>query len=115
MALSGKQRRYLRSLGHSLNPVVQVGRGGLSDELLQAVEVALTDHELIKVRLGQGSDLERHGAAGDLATRTGAEVAQVLGNTVLLYRRHPERPVIQLPAPDREVPGRPGPGDPAAS
>jgi RNA-binding protein len=105
VGLSGKQRRYLRSLGHSLNPIVQVGRGGLSDEVMQAVESALGDHELIKVRLGQGSDLERHGAAGDLASRAGAEVAQVLGNTVLLYRRHPERPVIELPAADRQRPG----------
>ncbi|HLU64640.1 MAG TPA: ribosome assembly RNA-binding protein YhbY [Kofleriaceae bacterium] len=104
MALSGKQRRYLRALGHALNPVVQVGRGGLSDPVIEAVETALVDHELIKVKIGQGSELERQGAADELARRTGSEVAQVLGNTVLLYRAHPERPVIELPAADRPRP-----------
>jgi RNA-binding protein len=107
MSLSGKQRRYLRSLGHALNPVVQIGRGGVSDPIIEAVESALADHELIKIRLGQGSELERHSAANQLAERTGADVAQVLGNTVLLYRRHPERPVIELPAADRTQPDDP--------
>jgi RNA-binding protein len=85
--------------------VVQVGRVGLSDALVGAVEAAFRDHELIKVRLGQGSDLDRHQAADEVARRTTSEVAQVLGNTVLLYRAHPDNPVIVLPAVDRERPG----------
>ena len=104
MALSGKQRRYLRSLGHALQPVVQVGRGGVSDQVVQAVDTALGTHELVKVRIGQGSDLDRHTGATSLADRTSSEVAQVLGNTVLLYRRHPEKPVIELPRQERDRP-----------
>lgn len=95
--LSGKQRRYLRSLGHELRPIVQVGRDGLDDGLVAAVDRALTDHELIKIKLGEAAELDRHDAAADLATRTRSEVAQVLGNTVLLYRPHPEEPEITLP------------------
>ncbi|HWO24757.1 MAG TPA: ribosome assembly RNA-binding protein YhbY [Kofleriaceae bacterium] len=95
--LSGKQRRYLRSLGHELRPIVQVGRDGLDDGLIAAVDRALTDHELIKIKLGEAADLDRHDAAADLAARTRSEVAQVLGNTVLLYRPHPEEPEITLP------------------
>ena len=102
MTLSGKQRRYLRSLGHSLSPVVQVGREGLSDALVAAVEAAFGDHELIKVKVGQQSDLDRHQAADEVARRTSSEVAQVLGNTVLLYRAHPDNPVIVLPAVERD-------------
>lgn len=95
--LSGKQRRYLRSLGHELRPIVQVGRDGLDDGLVAAVDQALTDHELIKIKLGEAAELDRHDAAADLAARTHSEVAQVLGNTVLLYRPHPEEPEITLP------------------
>jgi RNA-binding protein len=95
--LSGKQRRYLRGLGHELRPVVQVGRDGLDDGLVAAVDRALADHELVKIRLGEAADLDRHHAAADLAARTHSEIAQVLGNTVLLYRAHPQDPEIALP------------------
>jgi RNA-binding protein len=95
--LSGKQRRYLRALGHELRPIVQVGRDGLDDGLVAAVDRALTDHELVKIKLGEGANLDRHDAATDLAARTQSEVAQVLGNTVLLYRAHPDEPEIALP------------------
>lgn len=95
--LSGRQRRYLRSLGHELRPVVQIGRDGLDDGLVAAVDQALIDHELIKVKLGEAANLDRHAAAADLAERTRSEVAQVLGHTVLLYRAHPDEPEIALP------------------
>ena len=95
--LSGKQRRYLRALGHELRPIVQVGRDGLDDGLVAAVDRALTDHELVKIRLGEGANLDRHDAAADLAARTHSEVAQVLGHVVLLYRAHPDEPEITLP------------------
>jgi RNA-binding protein len=95
--LTGKQRRYLRSLGHELRPIVQIGRDGLDEGLVAAVDQALADHELVKIKLGEAADLDRHDAAADLATRTRSEVAQVLGFTVLLYRRHPDEPEIELP------------------
>jgi len=107
MSLSGKQRRYLRSLGHALNPVVQIGRGGLTDQVIAAIAEALASHELIKIRVGSASELERQDAADQAARATGAEVAQVLGNTALLYRRHPDNPVIALPAAEN----RPGSSD----
>lgn len=101
MPLTGKQRRYLRSLGHGLAVVVQMGKEGISPGLVQAVSQALDDHELIKIRLGQGALLEgwaeRKAAAEELARQTGSEIAQLLGNTVLLYRHHPEEPRIELP------------------
>jgi RNA-binding protein len=97
MSLTGKQRRHLRALAHPLRPVVQVGKEGVTEALIAAVDRALADHELIKVKLGENADLERHAAAAALAEATHAEVAQVLGNTLLLYRPDPERPTIQLP------------------
>ncbi|HET7500082.1 MAG TPA: ribosome assembly RNA-binding protein YhbY [Kofleriaceae bacterium] len=95
--LTGKQRRYLRSLGHDLKAIVQIGKDGLDDGLVAAVEQALDDHELVKIKVGEGAELDRHDAAEAIARKTHSEVAQVLGNTVLLYRADPDDPAIVLP------------------
>ena len=95
--LTGKQRRHLRGLGHDLKPIVQIGKDGIDDGVVAAVDRALVDHELVKVKVGEAAGLERHDAAEDIARRTHSEVAQVLGNTLLLYRADPDQPDIQLP------------------
>ncbi len=95
--LSGKQRRHLRALGHPLTVTVQLGRGGLSEGVIAATARALLDHELVKIKILEGAGLERHQAAEELARATGSEVAQVLGNTALLYRPREENPEIVLP------------------
>ena len=95
--LTGKQRRHLRALGHELKPIVQVGRDGIDDGVVAAIEQALVDHELVKVKLGETAELDRHDTALAIANRTGSEVAQVLGNTLLLYRPDPDDPAIVLP------------------
>jgi len=97
--LTGKQRRHLRALGHELKVVVHVGKGGIDDGLVAAVNQALDDHELVKVKVGEAAGVDRHEAAEAIANRTKSQVAQVLGYTVLLYRRHPQKPVIVLPKP----------------
>jgi RNA-binding protein len=96
--LTGKQRRHLRALAHDLKPLVQIGKGGIDDGLVKAVDQALTDHELVKVKVGDGAEVDRHDAADELAAQTRSEVAQVLGNIVILYRPDPEEPQIKLPA-----------------
>jgi RNA-binding protein len=95
--LTGKQRRHLRGLGHELKPIVQIGRGGIDDGVVAAVDRALADHELVKIKLAEAAGLDRHDAALAIARRTASEVAQVLGNTLLLYRAHPDEPTIVLP------------------
>ena len=97
MSLTGKQRRHLRGLGHELRPLVQIGKGGIDDGLVAALEQALADHELVKIKLGEHAEVDRHEAAAALADRTKSDVAQVLGHTILLYRAHPDEPVIALP------------------
>ena len=97
MSLTGKQRRHLRALGHHLDPVVQLGKGGLTDGVTTAVGEALEQHELIKIRLGTECPDDRDDVAGALAEALKAEVAQTLGRTILLYTRHPKEPKIQLP------------------
>lgn len=95
--LTGKQRRHLRALGHELKALVQIGKGGIDDGLVAAVDRALLDHELIKVKVGESAGLDRHAAAEALAGKTKSEVAQVLGNIVLLYRARTDEPTIVLP------------------
>jgi RNA-binding protein len=95
-SLTGKQRRHLRGLGHALKPLVQVGQDDLTDGVISACDQALTDHELIKVKVGEGASTARHEAGEQLAQRTKSELVQVLGRTLLLYRRHPEKPKISL-------------------
>ena len=96
-ALSGKQRRHLRALGHDLDPVVQIGKQGLTDGTIAAVDEALGRHELVKVRVGTECPDDRHDVAERLGPAVKGEVAQVLGRTVLLYRRNPKEQKIQLP------------------
>ncbi len=95
--LTGKQRRHLRALAHELKPIVQVGKDGLDEGLIAAIDRALLDHELVKVKVGESAGLDRHDAAESIASKTQSEVAQVLGNIVLLYRARPEDPTISLP------------------
>jgi RNA-binding protein len=95
--LTGKQRRHLRSLGHHLEPVVQLGKQGLTDGVVAAVGEALERHELVKVRIGTECPDDRHDVAERLGPAVKGEVAQLLGRTLLIYRRHPKEPKIQLP------------------
>jgi RNA-binding protein len=93
--MNGRQRKYLRGLAHSLKPVVDVGQAGVSEGVLGAVDTALLDHELIKVRLHDPED--KRGMARALAEGAGAELCGLVGHTVILYRAHPDEPVIVLP------------------
>ena len=95
--LTGKQRRHLRSLGHSLNPIVTVGKDGVTPGVAAAIDQALDDHELIKVRIGQNAIVDHGETAAALADQTSSELAQIIGSTFLLYRRHPDEPKIKLP------------------
>jgi RNA-binding protein len=94
-ALTGAQRRFLRGRAHPLRPVVHVGASGMTDGVMGAVDRALLDHELIKVRLHQPDD--KDALATEIAARTGAALAGVIGHTVILYRPHPEAPRLVLP------------------
>jgi RNA-binding protein len=97
MTLTGKQTRHLRALGHHLDPLVQLGKLGLTDNALEAVNAALTAHELVKVRVGTECPDDTKALAALLGPELKAEVAQQLGRTILLYRRHPKKPTIKLP------------------
>jgi RNA-binding protein len=102
--LSGKALRHLRALGHDLDPVIAVGKNGVTESLAKEATHALEKHELIKVRVMQEAPVDRHEAAETLAEKTGAALAQVLGRTFLLYRRNDKKPKIVLPKAPRPTP-----------
>jgi RNA-binding protein len=89
---STKLRKALRAAGHHLAAIVQVGKEGLTEPVLRQLDEALRAHELVKVKVGTESPADRFEVAGRLAADSDAHVAQVLGRTVLVYRKHPERP-----------------------
>jgi RNA-binding protein len=97
MKLTGKQARHLRALGHHLEPVVLLGKNGLTDSVKQAMNNALEIHELVKVRVGTECPDDVDDIAARLGEELPASVAQRLGRTILLYRRHPKEPKIELP------------------
>lgn len=105
--LTGAERRHLRTLGHELEAVVQIGHKGVGAALTKEINAALEAHELIKVKLLRYAPLTPEEAAASISASTGAEVAQVIGRVVLLYREasDPERRHIHL----RGAPPRPKP------
>jgi RNA-binding protein len=106
MPLSGNQRRFLRSLGHHLEPIVHVGHQGATEGVVKALQQALNDHELVKVKFNQNVD-EKSEALEALQKGTGGECAQTLGRTALIYLAHPKKPVLKLP--DAHKPPKAGP------
>lgn len=104
-SISTRARAHLRSLAHGLRPVVQVGADGLTPPVIQATVEALAEHELVKVKLGQGFAGERKAAARELAEATESDLTQVIGRVIVLYRprakgdhRNAEKPPISLPS-----------------
>ena len=96
-SLSGVQKRHLRGLAHSLKPVIHIGKQGLTESLCHQVGQLLFQHELIKVKVLDACPLDRKTCAQSLAEQTQADVVQMIGKLLVLYRPHPEEPIIQLP------------------
>ena len=94
--LTSKQRAYLRSIAANLDTIIQVGKNGMNDNLIQTVDDALTAKELIKARVLETSPLTSREAADIIAERTNSDVVQVIGTRFVLYRPA-EEPEIMLP------------------
>jgi RNA-binding protein len=96
--LSDAQRKHLRRLGHDRNPIVLVGQGGISPNLVAELDRALHDHELVKVRARVGDRKIRDQILDELAGATRSELVQRIGHVALYYRPRPDTPGILLPA-----------------
>lgn len=94
--LTGKQRAYLRSLANKEDTIVHIGKGGITENIVIQAQGALKTRELIKCRVLENSLLTAREACDEMAQRTGAEQVQVIGTRFVLYKRNPEKPVIEL-------------------
>jgi len=96
MSLSPRQKKHLRGLTHSLQPVVTVADKGLTDNVMAEIESALDHHELIKIKLRCDRET-RSSHIEEISQRCAAERVHVIGQTASFYRRNPEKQVIGLP------------------
>ena len=86
MELRGKQKRFLRSKAHHLQPIFQVGKGGLNEAMITQIKEALEKRELIKITLLQNTDEIAEDVADVLKNQIGGEIVQIIGRVVVLYK-----------------------------
>lgn len=89
---SGDLRRRLRSAVHGLDPIVQVGKEGVTPGLIKQLEQVLFDHELTKVKVSTECPDSRFEVAERIAAQPGVQVVQIIGRMVAVYKRHPDKP-----------------------
>lgn len=97
--LTSKQRAFLRSMANSLDPILQIGKGEISDEMLNSISKSLMNRELIKVSVLQNSDYEAKSAAQIIGEELNADIVSVVGRKIVIYRKSTKAGVdhIELP------------------
>ncbi|WP_226583208.1 ribosome assembly RNA-binding protein YhbY [Halobacillus litoralis] len=95
--LTSKQKKHLRAASHNIQPIFQVGKAGVNENMTTQIDEALEKRELIKVSILQNCLEENQVVADEIVQATGAHVVQVIGNTIILYKESKENKQIQLP------------------
>ncbi|MFS8651798.1 MAG: ribosome assembly RNA-binding protein YhbY [Caldibacillus sp.] len=95
--LTGKQKRFLRAKAHHLEPIFQVGKGGVNENMIKQINDALEARELIKVSVLQNAEDDKKTIADKLVSGTNAELVQIIGNVIVLYKESREKKRIVLP------------------
>ncbi|MGM9987674.1 MAG: ribosome assembly RNA-binding protein YhbY [Bacillaceae bacterium] len=95
--LTGKQKRFLRAKAHHLSPIFQVGKGGVNENMIKQIDEVLELRELIKVSILQNCEEDRRVVAAELSEGADAELVQIIGNTIVLYKESREHKEIKLP------------------
>ncbi|MCH9645230.1 MAG: ribosome assembly RNA-binding protein YhbY [Proteobacteria bacterium] len=97
MKLTNNQKKFLRSKGHSLKPVVMMGQHGLTEGVLAELDSSLETHELLKIKV-RGDDREdKQRIIDEILQKTQAHLVQVIGNVMVIYRAFDENPQLILP------------------
>lgn len=96
LTLTSKQRARLRALANPLETILQIGKGGITENIVRQVQDALTARELIKIRVLENSLYTAKEAAAEIAENVGCDVVQVLGTRITFYKPNPKKPVINL-------------------
>ena len=95
--ITSKQRSYLRSLAHNVDPMVYIGKAGVTDNVIKEIDQCLEARELVKIKLQEGAVLDAKATANELAPVLGAEFVQAIGRKFTLYRESKENRQIELP------------------
>ncbi len=90
VTLTGKQKKFLKGLGHHLSPLISIGKEGLTENVFKATRQELLLRELIKVKIGTNSDIKKQEAADLLPAATDSTLVQLIGKTLLLYKENPK-------------------------
>lgn len=94
--LNSKQRAKLRSIASQTQTIFQIGKGGVTQEVITQVTDALKARELIKLKVLENAPVFAREAAQELAEKTGCEVVTVIGTKIVLYKRNEKQPKIEL-------------------
>ena len=84
--ITSKQRSYLRSLAHNIDPTVYIGKAGVTDNVIKEIDQCLEARELVKIKLQEGAELDAKTVANELAPGLRAEFVQAIGRKFTLYR-----------------------------
>ena len=95
--LSNNQKKFLRSMGHSLKPIVMVGQHGLSENVLAELESTMTKHELLKIKIRTDDREQKQQMIDQIIKFSQSHLVQVIGNVIVIYRAFDEEPQIVLP------------------
>ena len=95
--LTGKQKRYLRSLAHNIDPIFQIGKAGINANMISQIDETLENRELIKIHILQNNFDDKNDLAQTLSQATNSEVVQVIGSMIIIYRESQENKEISLP------------------
>lgn len=95
--ITTKQRSYLRSLANNMDPIFQVGKGGIEENFLKQIDQALEARELIKIKTLNNSGITAREASDIICEELGCEGVQAIGSKLVLYRKSSKNPKIELP------------------
>ena len=95
--LNNKDKKYLRSLGMNIEPIVQVGKNGVNESVLFSLNEALTARELVKIKVLKNCFEEMDEVAESIAAGGDCEIVQTIGRNILAYRPNKKTPVIKFP------------------
>ncbi|MBN9653755.1 ribosome assembly RNA-binding protein YhbY [Halobacillus litoralis] len=95
--LTSKQKKHLRAASHNIQPIFQVGKAGVNENMTKQIDEALEKRELIKVSILQNCFEDNDVVANEIVEATDAHIVQVIGNTIILYKESKENKQIELP------------------
>ena len=96
MALTSKQRAFLKKKAHELNPLVRIGKDGVTESLIQSILEAIDSRELLKVKILQNCEKEKEEVLEELSKCSEFEIVGIIGRTIILFRENRDKPTISL-------------------